>query len=92
MGNNENLEKKLDETNNDNIDEIEALAAEARKSRPARLSFDTLDVDKLSGQLKQEQGIDAAPEPKKGLDDVGADPFAEPSNGLDNPFEPLSPF
>ena len=77
---------------NDNMDEIEALAVEARKSRPARLSFDTLDVDKLSGQLKQEQGIDAASEPKKGLDDVGADPFAEPSNGLDNPFEPLSPF
>lgn len=77
---------------NDNMDEIEALAVEARKSRPARLSFDTLDVDKLSGKLNQEQGTDAAPEPKKGLDDVGADPFAEPSNGLDNPFEPLSPF
>lgn len=73
----------------DNMAEIEALAVEARKSRPARLPFDTLDVDKLSGQLKQEQGSGADSEPKKGLDDVDSDPFAEPS---DNPFEPLSPF
>lgn len=77
---------------NDNMDEIEALAVEARKSRPSRLSFDTLDVDKLSGQFNQEQKTDAEPEQKKGLEDVGTDPFAEPSNGLDNPFEPLSPF
>lgn len=77
---------------NDNMDEIEALAVEARKSRPSRLSFDTLDVDKLSGQFNQEQKTDAETEQKKGLEDVGTDPFAEPSNGLDNPFEPLSPF
>ncbi len=73
----------------DNMAEIEAFAVEARKSRSARMPFDALDVDKLSGQLKQEQESGAGSEPEKGLDDMGADPFAEPS---DNPFEPLSPF
>lgn len=77
---------------NDNMDEIEALAVEARKSRPARMSFDTLDVDKLSGEVKQNREDEAESSQKKGLEDVGVDPFAEPSNNLDNPFEPLSPF
>lgn len=73
----------------DNMAEIEALAVEARKSRPERLPFDALDVDKLSRQLQQEGEGGAKPAQKKGLEDVGDDPFAEPS---DNPFEPLSPF
>ena len=88
----------------DNMAEIEAMAVEARKSRPERLKFDALDLDKLSGQMKpdgvepkkkglEDVGADPFAEPKKkGLEDVGADPFAEPSNGLDSPFEPLSPF
>lgn len=76
----------------DNMADIEALAVEARKSRPERLKFDTLDVNKLSEQMKQEE-LDGGESTKKpGLEDVGADPFAEPSKGLDNPFEPLSPF
>lgn len=76
----------------DNMAEIEALAIEARKSRPARLSFDTLDVDKLSSQLNQNDLEKPEASGKQGLDDVGADPFAEPTNNSDNPFEPLSPF
>lgn len=76
----------------DNMADIEALAVEARKSRPERLKFDSLDVNKLSEQMKLEGSDGGEPTKKKGLEDVGADPFAEPSNGLDNPFEPLSPF
>ncbi|MBQ3144607.1 MAG: hypothetical protein IJB89_08850 [Akkermansia sp.] len=73
----------------DNMADIEALAVEARKSRPERLKFDTLDVNKLSEQMKLQDLDGGEPSKKPGLEDVGADPFAEPS---DNPFEPLSPF
>ncbi|MBQ8517467.1 MAG: hypothetical protein IJ498_07815 [Akkermansia sp.] len=75
----------------DNMADIEALAVEARKSRPERLKFDSIDVDKLSGQMKLEGLDESAPNRAKGLDDVGSDPFAEPDKS-DNPFEPLSPF
>lgn len=76
----------------DNMADIEALAVEARKSRPERLKFDSLDVNKLSEQMKSDGLNVDEPTKKKGLEDVGADPFADPSNGHGNPFEPLSPF
>lgn len=73
----------------DNMADIEALAVEARKSRPERLKFDALDVNKLSEQMKLEDLDGGESSKKPGLEDVGEDPFAKPS---DNPFEPLSPF
>ena len=76
----------------DNMAEIEAQAAEARKSRPDRIQFDTLDVNKLSEQVgdsAKTESIQLPSTPKE--DGMGVDPFADPKNEQD-PFAPLSPF
>lgn len=80
----------------DNMAEIEARAVELRKSRPDRIKFDTLDVNKLSEQMNSEGGLRPAPggndagleTKQRGLDEE--DPFAEPKS--EDPFAPLSPF
>lgn len=80
----------------DNMAEIEARAAEARKSRPERMQFDALDVNKLSEQLKSEDALfspDGAEKTFDGkLEGDNSDPFAEPKKAADDPFAPLSPF
>lgn len=76
----------------DNMAEIEALAAEARKSRPERLQFDALDVNKLSEQLKSGGGDLLNSDDNIDAGNTETDPFAEPKNPLDDPFAPLSPF
>lgn len=79
---------------NDNMAEIEAQAVEKRKSRPERIQFDQVDIDRLSEQMRGDKpghALDANPfdEPKK----EDESPFGEdPSSNSDNPFAPLSPF
>ncbi len=81
----------------DNMAEIEARAAEARKSRPERMQFDALDVNKLSEQLKSEDALFLPGRSRKEtfdgkLEGDNSDPFAEPNKAADDPFAPLSPF
>ncbi len=81
----------------DNMAEIEARAVEARKSRPERLKFDALDVNKLSEQLKADRDAvfpgDIENPNGGGTSTPDADdPFAEPGKASDDPFAPLSPY
>ncbi len=79
---------------NDNMADIEARAVEARKSRPERIIFDTLDVNKLSEGLDSGDRMQRMEDNKNlNLDSpsIDSDPFAEPSQS-DDPFAPLSPF
>lgn len=81
----------------DNMTEVEARAAEARKSRPERLKFDALDVNKLTEGMKHD-GVSPGEQSGNSADGQGGnpfeqqDPFAEPKNSADDPFAPLSPF
>ena len=81
----------------DNMTEVEARAVEARKSRPERLKFDALDVNKLTEGMKP---AGAAQDEQSGNPSSGQgenpfeqqDPFAEPKNSAGAPFAPLTPF
>ena len=77
----------------DDMSEIEARAVEARKTRPARMKFDVLDVNKLSEQMREDgfggESVESGKQNRQeGLDPI--DPFAE--KATDDPFAPLSPF
>lgn len=80
----------------DNMAEIEARAVETRKTRPERLPFDALDVNKLSEQMNSADGaqnpLDGKQPEGKTPDSLNSDPFAEPDKASNDPFAPLSPF
>lgn len=84
----------------DNSADLEAAAAEARKSRPERIQFDTLDINKLSDEYNKPEGT-TAPNPGAlesfgkdplGTDEKSDDPFEQPSGQGDSPFAPTEPF
>ena len=87
----------------DNSSEIEAKAVEARKSRPERIPFSEIDVERMADQMKREKMKDADPfapqsdssmpsgSPSRVLQGTEDDPFAEkPAN--DDPFALPTPF
>lgn len=79
----------------DNYEELEKAAAEQRKSRPAPFRFDTIDINRMSDELKrglEDTPENATPSDAPSLDGVGKDPFEQNSNDGSNPFAPLTPF
>lgn len=88
----------------DNSSEIEAKAVEARKSRPARIPFSEIDVERMADQMRREKMKDVdpfAPQGSKAPAPAGDtngtapqrndDPFGDnPAN--DDPFALPTPF
>ena len=66
----------------DDSDILEARAAEARKSRPARIPFERIDVDRLAERMRQAtEAHDARPQSGNNKD------FDLDKRNRDNPFE-----
>lgn len=83
----------------DDIDQLEASAAEARANRPARTPFEYIDVDALSDQVLGNDGGSApsAPEnpsegPSASEPEPDSSPTPSPVNNTGNPFAPSDPF
>ena len=80
----------------DDMAEVEARAAIARRERPERIPFDKLDVNQLTEQLVREPAgqieYQTAPQPAP----AGANPFEASSDNpfevSEDPFAPSTPF
>ncbi len=83
----------------DDIDQLEAAAAEARADRPARTPFEYIDVDALTDQVFGKEGGSTPSAPENTSEDPAAsepepssEPTPTPSNNSGNPFAPSDPF
>lgn len=86
----------------DDMAEVEARAAIARRERPERVPFDKLDVNLLTEQLLNRQGAGNAPAVSEPMQSApltepagthgGDSPFSNPFETSEDPFAPSTPF
>ncbi len=77
----------------DNSAELELQAEPARRERPQRTPFDSIDVDALSDQVLGTTHTESnAQLAEKRTAEPGTEPAGKPANNIGNPFAPASPF
>jgi hypothetical protein len=80
----------------DDMAEIEARAQSARASRPARIPFDQIDINRLSDQLDskptQMMPEQTPQQNDSGLNSLSEDPFNPFAEKEEDPFSTSAPF
>lgn len=88
----------------DDMAEVEARAAIARRSRPERIPFDKLDVNQLTDKLLNQQGgsaqeavntsepVQSVQKPAPSLQSNPLEPSRNPFEEKEDPFAPMTPF
>lgn len=76
----------------DDMEEVEARAAIARRDRPERIPFNDLDLDKLREQLNSGETPAFMPQPSRQASPSSQNPQGNPFETAEDPFAPSTPF